>query len=57
MLGAFPLAVAIRVGVEVAQDPTAHNLWPFELVLAALLSLVAVLPGLAIGALARRIRA
>lgn len=55
MLAAFPLAVAIRVVVEVAQDPTDHNLWPFELIFAALFSLVAVVPGIALGALARRI--
>ena len=56
MLAAFPAAVAIRVAVEVAQDPTDHNLWPIELVMAAAVSLVAVVPGLAIGALARRAR-
>lgn len=55
MLAAFPAAVAIRVVVETAQDPTDHNLWPFELILAALFSLVAVVPGLLIGAIVRRL--
>jgi hypothetical protein len=54
-LAAFPAAMAIRVVVETAQDPTDHNLWPFELILAALFSLVAIVPGLLVGALARRL--
>ena len=57
MLAAFPAAVAIRVLVETATDPTDHNLWPFELVFAAVFSLVAVAPGLLTGLLLRRIRA
>lgn len=56
MLAAFPVAVMVRVIVEVAQDPTDHNLWPFELIFAAVFSLIAVVPGLLVGALARRIR-
>lgn len=55
MLAAFPAAVAIRVVVETAQDPTDHNLWPFELILAAIFSLVAIVPGLLVGALVRRL--
>jgi hypothetical protein len=55
MLAAFPTAVMIRVIVDTMQDPTDHNLWPFEIVIAALFSLVAVVPGLLIGALARRL--
>lgn len=54
MLAAFPAAVAIRVVIEVAQDPTDHNLWPFELIMAAAFSLVAVVPGLLVGVLFRR---
>ena len=57
MLAAFPVAVAIRVAVEVAQDPTDHNLWPFELIYAAVVSLVAVVPGLLVGALVRKVAA
>lgn len=57
MLAAFPAAVMIRVIVETAQDPTDHNLWPFELIFAAFFSLIAVVPGLIAGALVRRIRA
>ena len=54
MISAFPAAIAIRVAVEVAQDPTDHNLWPFELVYGFVMSLFAVVPGLLIGALTRR---
>ena len=56
-LAAFPAAVTIRVIVETAQDATDHNLWPFELVIAAIFSLVAVIPGLVVGLLIRRLAA
>ena len=56
MIGAFPAAVALRVAVETAQDPTSHNLWPFELIIMAVFSLVAVVPGLLIGILLRRLK-
>lgn len=42
MLAAFPVAVMIRVIIDTAKDPTDHNLWPFELIIAAVISLVAV---------------
>lgn len=54
---AAPTAVMLRVIVDVAGDPSTHNLWPFELVLAAGPGLVAGLMGAATGALVRRIRA
>lgn len=57
MLAAFPAAVALRVAVEVAEDPTSHNLWPIELVMTAIFSLVAVAPGLLAGLLLRRLKA
>jgi hypothetical protein len=47
----------IRVVVDTMQDPTDHNLWPFELIFAAVVSLVAVVPGLLVGALVRRFTA
>jgi hypothetical protein len=56
MMCAFPAAIAIRVAVEVAEDPTDHNLWPFEIVYGLVMSAMAVVPGLLVGALARRIR-
>ena len=55
MLAAFPVAVMIRVVIDTAKDPTDHNLWPFELIFAAVASLAPVVPGLLIGVLARRL--
>ena len=54
MISAFPAAIAIRVAVEVMQDPTDHNLWPFELVYGFVMSLAGVIPGMLIGALVRK---
>lgn len=48
---AVPGAVMLRVIVDVIRDPTTHNLWPFELVLAAGPGLVAGLGGALVGAL------
>lgn len=56
MLAAFPAAVGGRVFVEVLQDPTDHNLWPFELIYAAVVSLAAVVPGILAGWAVRRVR-
>jgi len=33
-----PAAIAARVVVETATDPTSHNLWPFELFLGGMVS-------------------
>lgn len=55
MTACFPTAVMLRVVVETSQDPTSHNLFPFELLLAAGFGLIFVLPGLVIGALVRRV--
>ena len=55
-VAAFPAAVMIRVVIDTAKDPTDHNLWPFELIIAAIVSLAAVLPGLLVGAIVRRLR-
>ena len=49
-----PAAVAVRVITEVMRDSTAHNLWPFEIVIALLVGLAAVVPAIGIGLLARR---
>lgn len=32
--------VALRIAIDVAGDPTSHNLWPFEILLAGVLSVV-----------------
>ena len=46
-----PLAVLIRVIVETSTDPTSHNLWPFEVVIAAALGLACSLVGTLLGSL------
>ena len=50
------VAVVLRVAVETAADPTSHNLWPFEVVIALVAGAVAVLPALVAGVIARRSR-
>lgn len=49
--GAIPAAVMTRIVVEAIQDPTSHNLWPFELVIALLLALLIAASGALIGRL------
>jgi hypothetical protein len=49
-----PAVVMARVTVETSVDPTSHNLWPFELVIAGLLGLVVAAVGVAIAAMLRR---
>ncbi|MEO8031625.1 MAG: hypothetical protein ABJC74_16265 [Gemmatimonadota bacterium] len=41
----FVLAVVLRVSVETSRDPTSHNLWPFEVVIAGLIGLAAAAIG------------
>ncbi len=53
--GAVPGAVMARVVVDGLRDPTSHNLWPFEIVFAAVFGFaVAFLAGL-FGRLLRRL--
>jgi hypothetical protein len=51
---AVPAAVLARVIVECAKDPTSHNLWPFEIVFAVGVGLLASLAGAAMAALVNR---
>ncbi len=48
----FPVAVKVRVAVEVSLDPTSHNLWPFEVVITSFVGGAAALAGTLLGALA-----
>jgi hypothetical protein len=48
---AVPAAVLVRVVVETTNDPTSHNLWPFELVIAAVVGLVCSSAGAIAGSL------
>jgi hypothetical protein len=43
--GAVPAAVLARVTWDVMKDPTSHNLWPFEAVIAAVLGFSCALAG------------
>ena len=54
-LACLPAVVMARVVADTWQDPSAHNLWPFELVLALLTGAVAVLPGIGLGLLMWRV--
>jgi hypothetical protein len=46
-----PAAVMARVLVETSRDPTSHNLWPLEILIALAVGLVCSLIGTAIGSL------
>ena len=46
-----PAAVMARVVVETSRDPTSHNLWPLEILIALAVGLVCSLIGTAIGSL------
>jgi len=48
---AVPCAVFARVVVDGMRDPTSHNLWPIELVIATVLGLIASSAGALIGSL------
>ncbi|HEY8509133.1 MAG TPA: hypothetical protein VIL32_12290 [Steroidobacteraceae bacterium] len=49
----LPCAVMLRVIVEGVMDPTSHNLWPFEIVIAFGVGLVCLVPAALIGSLLR----
>ena len=48
---AVPAAVLARVAVETASDPTSHNLWPLELVIATVVGIVSSSAGALVGSL------
>jgi hypothetical protein len=53
--GAAPLAAVVaRVIFETAWDPTSHNLWPFEVVIAATVGMLVACSGALLGVLGRR---
>jgi hypothetical protein len=52
---AVPTAVMARVVVDTTRDPTSHNLWPFELVIAFLVGLTGTVPGTLVGSVFRRL--
>jgi uncharacterized membrane protein YfcA len=50
----FVLAVLGRVVVETARDPSTHNLWPFEIVIAGGIGLAAAIVGVGVARLLQR---
>jgi len=48
---AIPAAVLARVAVETASDPTSHNLWPLEMIIAAVVGMVSSSAGALVGSL------
>jgi hypothetical protein len=55
MSACLPAAVMALVAVDVARDPTSHNLWPLELVFAFVVGAVPALAGVLAGLLLRRL--
>lgn len=53
--GSVPAAVMARIAVEAAQDPTSHNLWPLEVMIALAVgwfwSALGALAGMVLGVL------
>jgi uncharacterized membrane protein YfcA len=52
--GGFVLAVLGRVLIETVRDPTSHNLWPFEVIIAGGIGLVAAFIGVGVARLLQR---
>ena len=46
---AVPTAVMARVIVDAVRDPTSHNLWPLELIIALVVGFGCALPGAIVG--------
>jgi prolipoprotein diacylglyceryltransferase len=53
---AFAAAVLARVIVEGLRDPSSHNLWPFEVVIALVVGFLCAILGASLGLLVARIR-
>lgn len=48
-----PVVVMARVAADTARDPTSHNLWPLEVVIAGLVGLIVAAAGATAGSLVR----
>jgi hypothetical protein len=56
VLGAsVPAAVIARVIVDAVRDPTSHNLWPFEVVIAVIVGFLCAGAGTVLGTLVARL--
>src|SRR5439155_14171598 len=50
-----PAVVMLRVAADVARDPTSHNLWPFELVIALIVGAAVTVGGALLGSAGLRL--
>jgi len=53
--GAVPASILARIAVDTAKDPTSHNLWPFEFIIAAVLGVLCSSAGALVGSLPARL--
>ena len=53
--GAVPAPILARVAVDTAKDPTSHNLWPFEFIIAAVVGVLCSSAGALVGSLPARL--
>ena len=52
---AVPAPILARIAVDTAKDPTSHNLWPFEFIIAAVLGALCSSAGALVGSLPVRL--
>lgn len=48
---AVPAPILARIAVDTAKDPTSHNLWPFEFIIAAVIGVLSSSTGALVGSL------
>jgi hypothetical protein len=48
---AVPAPILARITVETTKDPTSHNLWPFEVIIAAVIGVLCSSAGALVGSL------
>lgn len=46
---AVPAPILMRIAVDTVKDPTSHNLWPFEFIIAAVLGVICSSAGTLVG--------
>jgi hypothetical protein len=52
---ALPAIILVRVAIDGTKDPSNHNLWPFEVLMASALGMASAFPSAAIGWLLRKV--
>jgi len=48
---AVPAPILARIAIDTAKDPTSHNLWPFEFIIAAVIGVICSSAGALVGSL------